>query len=1076
MNKKFNTIYSCNLNEHLKQIKTLEKTIVVYKGFPIEFVLNEVGAEISPFSLIQNNYIIDNKIDLDILKSNKNELLDNLKEVNRQEVKFCFYEELLILGEDLKKYYYGNIVVIENNFFSELFPERYIDVENKYYEELFEYAENPKYVLSKENVLQDFLIEIFKVENSYFVRYIENDLLYDKKINFFETCADFELKKESIVKSNGELIDNEINIFYSFKNYEMQYNLIKLQLEKNIDKKTINLFLDDNYKYVNCFAKELKTFKFVCELNDIDVNICLSKQELFTEGREEIKQILKEYWEFDSFRQLEIYKHSKRSNQTIDVSQEVIIEDIISQVEKIKENNYGYSDIFVTAPTGSGKSLIFQIPSIYLYKKYNMINLIITPLTALMKDQVHYLKQIGMKNCAYINSEQSINERNEVLEQINNDEIGILYISPELLTSDFYQERISNRDIGLCIIDEAHIVTTWGKNFRADYWNLGNILKNKRNKYNFVIVGFTATANRNMITDIEDNLYMKNVNEYISKINCDRISFNVDKYECDSSEYIEKKIEQVKDKIFKAIITNTKTIIYFPYKSQVEQVYLEIPTGILKFAGKYHGSLDVNYKNEVIDKFRSGEIKVILCTKAFGMGIDISDINEVYHYAPTGNLCDYVQEIGRVARQENMQGTASIDFNKKDLKFTDILFELSSIKQYQLKLLLNKVYDLYKHNDGQRSMLVSLDSFSYIFGGVSGNNRDFIQKIKAAFLMIKKEQGDLREGCSFLTAKPKVIAKTKYVAISAKNEKKLLKSKYSEFIKLVSTIEKNRNEDLKNCISTDLGNIYEIDLESIWRNFFIKKNFQEVNKQFYNKTLFTEFEVWPRYKIEYKLNCKYDEIEEIFNRKFGVIEDCLEEVSGKFFSKEEFAGVLNRRLNNKDETKKVVNTILSVFLSKPLWSQGKKRDFTTFLLSKKFKNVTKFSIVNKNIAKSKIALLNEIKKLVDFESEHINKYTTSMIRTDRVEGKTACVLEAFGIANYNVSGGNEAEMLIVINDPNKLKELQNSSYINSILSNLNKQHKEELRILNDFFRKNLTDEERYLYIEKYFLNILENDK
>ena len=152
----------------------------------------------------------------------------------------------------------------------------------------------------------------------------------------------------------------------------------------------------------------------------------------------------------------------------------------------------------------------------------------------------------------------------------------------------------------------------------------------------------------------------------------------------------------------------------------------------------YYGDVLATEKQITADKFHDGRILVVLATKAFGMGVDIDDILEIYHHATSGNLSDYIQEVGRVARRKGMLGTASIDFCNRDLKFTKILYGLSSIKQYQVKYALEKINDLYQRSK-KRQMLVSVEDFGFIFSDSAAEYGELERKVKSALLCLEKD-------------------------------------------------------------------------------------------------------------------------------------------------------------------------------------------------------------------------------------------------------------------------------------------------------------------------------------------------
>ena len=182
--------------------------------------------------------------------------------------------------------------------------------------------------------------------------------------------------------------------------------------------------------------------------------------------------------------------------------------------------NSKYSDIIVTAPTGAGKSLFFQIPAIYLHDKYKAITLVISPLVALMIDQVTELEERGIRIGTYLNSSITFEERQSRIEKIKNGEFSLVYLAPELLLSYEIRSLIGERTIGLLVIDEAHLVTTWGRDFRVDYWFLGDHIekirkgnyKNKLDARPFPVLCLTATAvfggNDDVVGDLQNSLHL----------------------------------------------------------------------------------------------------------------------------------------------------------------------------------------------------------------------------------------------------------------------------------------------------------------------------------------------------------------------------------------------------------------------------------------------------------------------------------------------------------------------------------------------------------------------------------------
>lgn len=237
---------------------------------------------------------------------------------------------------------------------------------------------------------------------------------------------------------------------------------------------------------------------------------------------------------------------------------------------------------------------------------------------------------------------------------------------------------------------------------------------------------------------------MENPIKYIGYVKRDNIRFNISVREANklaNPVYEERKAVDLIARINEWIASNTKTIAYFPYASYAGDAL----RGVKSFAGKtfnrdkvalYTGrnleevstAVLAERKRKAFDEFRSGEKPVMLATKAFGMGVDINNIVNVYHYAVTGNLCDYVQEIGRVARKPGMIGYAITDYYYNDISFMQRLFGMSQIKQYQINLVLSGIYNTFKNKKENRSFLISPESFTYIFTGKNAhdNSRKYL--------------------------------------------------------------------------------------------------------------------------------------------------------------------------------------------------------------------------------------------------------------------------------------------------------------------------------------------------------------
>ena len=312
--------------------------------------------------------------------------------------------------------------------------------------------------------------------------------------------------------------------------------------------------------------------------------------------------VLKKYWGYTQFR----------------LKQEEIISQIIS-------NN----DTLALLPTGGGKSICFQIPS--LMKEG--ICLVISPLISLMDDQVRYLQSKGIKS-ASISSNMYYHDIETVLNNCLYGGIKFLYLSPEKLQNDLIKNRIKDLNINLIAIDEAHCISEWGHNFRPSYRNISAI----RDIIKVPILALTASATKEVCKDIQKNLLFKKENLIYSSYRRDNISYVVD-----STSNKIKGILKLLNKI------KSSTIIYVrTRKASMELTKLLIKNNFS--AEYYHAGLSIKKREATQIKWTNNEIRIIVATSAFGMGINKLDVKLVIHMYLPSSLEQYFQESGRVGR------------------------------------------------------------------------------------------------------------------------------------------------------------------------------------------------------------------------------------------------------------------------------------------------------------------------------------------------------------------------------------------------------------------------------------------
>ncbi|QGU00831.1 ATP-dependent DNA helicase RecQ [Candidatus Syntrophocurvum alkaliphilum] len=289
-------------------------------------------------------------------------------------------------------------------------------------------------------------------------------------------------------------------------------------------------------------------------------------------------------------------------------------------------------DVIGVMPTGGGKSLCYQLPGLVL----SGITLVISPLIALMKDQVDALNNQGVP-ASFINSSLNLSEIQARLKLAYNGEVKLLYIAPERLDSKDFTRLLYNLPISLIAIDEAHCVSQWGHDFRPSYLNIRSWIEAMKNRP--VVAAFTATATTRVRQDIIENLGLKQPKTIINSFNRPNLYFAVNKG-VDRIRYISNYIDKH---------PNQSGIIYAATRKEVENIFEQLLTKNYSVA-KYHAGLKTEERTKNQEDFLHDRIKVMIATNAFGMGIDKSNISFVIHHNMPRHLEAYYQEAGRAGR------------------------------------------------------------------------------------------------------------------------------------------------------------------------------------------------------------------------------------------------------------------------------------------------------------------------------------------------------------------------------------------------------------------------------------------
>ncbi|MDR1720462.1 MAG: RecQ family ATP-dependent DNA helicase [Dysgonamonadaceae bacterium] len=322
------------------------------------------------------------------------------------------------------------------------------------------------------------------------------------------------------------------------------------------------------------------------------------------------QQVLQQYWGYASFRSLQ--------------------EDIIASV-------FDGRDTLGLMPTGGGKSITFQVPTMMK----EGICLVVTPLIALMKDQVDNLRQRGIK-ATYIHSGMTRQELIVALENCVFGNYKFLYVSPERLDTELFLAKLHHMNVCLLAVDESHCISQWGYDFRPSYLRIAELRKRLPE---VPVLALTATATPEVVDDIQARLHFKEKNVFSKSFKRENIAYRV---------------VETEDKLFELITVLRKIqgsgLVYVRSRKQTKALANELSLQGIN-ADYFHAGLTGDEKIAKQNRWTRDECRIIVCTNAFGMGIDKPDVRVVVHYEMPSSLEEYFQETGRAGR-DNKQSYA----------------------------------------------------------------------------------------------------------------------------------------------------------------------------------------------------------------------------------------------------------------------------------------------------------------------------------------------------------------------------------------------------------------------------------
>lgn len=784
----------------------------------------------------------------------------------------------------------------------------------------------------------------------------------------------------------------------------------------------------------------------------------LKERHLPKDYRESMLTLLQETYGYEEFRELEIYDDLSKGKDKLQISQGQLIEHVVREAEQAISGQISSVDnILLTAPTGAGKSLLFQLPTIYLGKEHGLLTIVVSPLKALIVDQVESLEDIGYTRAAYASSDLSPEQKIEVYRRVRQGEVDLFYLSPELLLSYDIHYFIGDRRIGLVVIDEAHTVTTWGKEFRVDYWFLGRYLQELKKSlgYTFPLFALTATAvwnpqgNNDMVFETIRSLQMEPCVLYMGTVKRANINFDIHPLILEDGETYDKAKQRVIAARVDDYLNGHKTLLYYPFAGGIDmRLKTWVKPAEWPLVASYYGKKDKVQKTAIVQAFKEGSKRMIVATKAFGMGVDISDIDRVYHVAPSSTFVDYIQEIGRAARDADVQGVAATDFHERDFYYMKRLHQTGNIAQEQLTLILRKLMEVYRMKGEKKEMLISLSDFEFVVKLPRTKNKleyeaELGQLIKTALLWLEEDLSK-RFGQHLFEVKPQNLLTEGYI------QDKTGDTFAREFAPYLTQIKGEEG-------------IYLARLDKLWEERFPELGYKEFKQKLNGGTLLEGSRAVSvgKHEVMLKEDAKVirQRMDELFKALTALLKTALLKNKGRF-DEEELRNVFAEHGMDVRSAKRFIGSLLE--------SRTEEGRSVSYISSAKKKESNELSFT---VTRGFDLLLGRYQKLFSQritgnKGDRLVFYCTPFSDLNMLLN----LLSMLNGLSFSVEGGGMPCVRVCFNQPEQLVQLTaDDNYRNLILETNEQIFQEQIELFTLFFGNyDLTDEQRWNFVEDYF--------